>query len=138
MQLTRRTDYAFRVLVFSAMHPQRLVTITEMADSYGVSRNHLVKVVHELGQLGFIETQRGKGGGTRLARAPKTIGLGEVVRSMEETLDIIDCKGTGCPILPACALKDILNEARDAFLHTLDRYTLADIIRDENLMGLLG
>jgi Rrf2 family nitric oxide-sensitive transcriptional repressor len=138
MQLTRHTDYAFRVLIFAAVHPERLVTISEMAEAYSISRNHLVKVVHEMGQHGFIETQRGKGGGIRLARPPREIGLADVVRAMEEKLEIIDCGATGCPILPACALRDVLYEARDAFLASLGRHTLQDIIDDKNLLPLLG
>lgn len=137
MQLTRHTDYAFRVLIYAAVNPERLVTISEMAEAYDISRNHLVKVVHEMGQLGFIDTQRGKGGGLRLARPPEEIGLADVVRAMEEKLEIIDCGATGCPILPACALRDVLYEARDAFLQSLAQYTLADIIRDRRLAALL-
>lgn len=138
MQLTRHTDFSFRVLIYAALHPDRLVTIGEMAEVYGISRNHLVKVVHEMGRHGFIETHRGKGGGLRLARPPGAIGLGEVVRAMEEKLEIIDCGATGCPILPACNLRDVLYEARDAFLRALGNYTLEDIIQDKRLLSLLG
>ncbi|MEJ2347525.1 MAG: Rrf2 family transcriptional regulator [Gammaproteobacteria bacterium] len=127
MQLTRYTDYSLRVLMYLAVHPERLATITEISDAYDISRNHLVKVVHELGTLGFIKTQRGKQGGIRLARAPKEINIGEVVRRVEKNLDIVNCNEPACPILPACDLRDVLFEARDAFLSVLDSYTLDDL-----------
>jgi Rrf2 family nitric oxide-sensitive transcriptional repressor len=127
MQLTRYTDYSLRVLMYLAVHPERLATITEISDAYDISRNHLVKVVHELGTLGFIKTQRGKQGGIRLARAPTEINIGEVVRRVEKNLDIVNCNDPACPILPACDLRDVLFEARDAFLRVLDSYTLDDL-----------
>jgi Rrf2 family nitric oxide-sensitive transcriptional repressor len=127
MQLTRYTDYSLRVLMYLAVHPDRLATITEISDAYSISRNHLVKVVHELGNLGFIKTQRGKLGGIRLACAAKDINVGNVVRKVEKNLNIVNCTDPVCPILPGCDLKSVLFEARDAFLEVLDRHTLADL-----------
>lgn len=139
MQLTRHTDYALRVLMYLALEPERLATITDIATAYDISRNHLVKVVHELAGHGFIKTFRGKGGGMQLARDAGTIVVGEVVRRMEGNLEIVNCTGPRCAILPGCLLKGVLYEARDAFLATLDAYTLQDLVqsRRRRLSNLL-
>lgn len=141
MQLTRHTDFALRALIFLSLKESGdLATITEIADHFAVPRNHLVKVVHRLGKLGYIRTLRGKGGGLRLGRAAETIRLGEVVRDVEVTLDMVDCSKPVCPLLTGCRLKDMLNEARDAFLGVLDQYTLADLKKQpaplRNLLSL--
>ena len=130
MQLTRFTDYAFRVLIYLARERDGLATIDEIAASYGISRNHLMKVVHRLSTAGYIETVRGKGGGMRLARPARQIPLGRVARDMEENMHIVQCLENGfrnCTLLPSCVLKTALVEARDNFLKTLDRYSLADL-----------
>jgi len=136
MQLTRYTDYSLRVLMYLAVHPERLATITEISTAYDISRNHLVKVVHELGTLGFIQTQRGKQGGIRLAHTPADINVGEVVRKVEKNLNIVNCTEPKCPILPACDLRGILFQARDAFMAVLDDYTLADLIKGQRTSQL--
>ncbi|WP_018954379.1 Rrf2 family transcriptional regulator [Thioalkalivibrio sulfidiphilus] len=128
MQLTRHTDYALRVLIYLAVNPDRLSRITDIADAYDISRHHLVKVVHELAGHGHILTYRGKHGGMRLARPPAEIRIGDVVRDMEENLEIINCSTPMCVILPDCRLKGALNDARDAFMATLDRVTLAELV----------
>lgn len=129
MQLTRHTDFALRALIFlSLKEGGELTTISEIADHFAVPRNHLVKVVHRLGKLGYVRTLRGKGGGLRLGKPPETIRLGQVVRDVEATLDMVDCSRPVCPLLTGCRLKDVLNEARDAFLDALDQYTLADLM----------
>lgn len=139
MQLTRHTDYSLRVLMFLALHPGRLVTCMEIAEAYDISRNHLVKIVHELGKLGVIHTVRGNTGGMRLAHPPEAITVGEVVRQMEG-LDIVNCANPDCAILPACTARGVLEEARDAFLAVLDGYTLQDLVagREKQLGRLLG
>jgi len=139
MQLTRHTDYALRVLMYLALEPERVATISDIATAYDISRNHLVKVVHELGGHGFIKTFRGKGGGMQLARDAGSIVVGDVVRRMEGNLEIVNCTGPRCAILPGCLLKGVLYEARDAFLATLDTYTLQDLLhqRQQRLSGLL-
>ncbi len=134
MHLTRHTDYALRVLMYAGTHGDRLVTIAEMANAYDISRNHLVKVVNELGHRGYLQTVRGKGGGVRLARVPEEIGVGQVVRATEEHLEIIDCVGKGCPIREPCRLRGALGQARDAFLEVLDRYTLADLVQNRKAL----
>ncbi|HYB51945.1 MAG TPA: Rrf2 family transcriptional regulator [Burkholderiaceae bacterium] len=131
MQLTRFTDYSLRVLVYLGAHPERLCTISEIADAYRISENHLMKVVNRLASSGYIETVRGKGGGMHLSRAPKMINIGAVVRDMEERFDIVECfreEPGDCPLLPACALRSVLADARHNFLSTVDRYTLQDVI----------
>lgn len=127
MQLTRYTDYSLRVLLYLAVEPDRLATISEISNAYGISRNHLVKVVHELGGLGYVRTQRGKSGGLSLARDAGDINIGDVVRHTEKTLNVVNCSTPKCPILPACDLRGVLDEARDAFLAVLDRHTLNDL-----------
>lgn len=131
MQLTRFTDYSLRVLIYLGLQQDRLVTISEIASTFGISQNHLMKVVHRLGTQGHIETVRGKGGGMRLARRPELINIGLVVRDTEENMDIAECFGTGgsnCFLLPACVLKTALTEARQSFLATLDLYHLSDLL----------
>ena len=131
MRLTTFSDYSLRVLMYLGVHRGRLATIGEVARAYGVSENHLVKVVHHLARHGYIETSRGKGGGMRLARAPERINVGEVVRGTEESLVIVECfdaATSNCRIGSACLLKGILARAIDAFFVTLDDYTLADLL----------
>ncbi|HWA63830.1 MAG TPA: Rrf2 family transcriptional regulator [Caulobacteraceae bacterium] len=130
MRLTVYTDYALRVLMYLAIPRSRLATISEIASSYGVSRNHLMKVVYELGVAGYIETMRGQNGGMRLARTPGEIRIGEVVRRTEPDLALVPCfdpVNAVCAITPACKLRRALHRAREAFLAVLDEYTLADL-----------
>jgi Rrf2 family nitric oxide-sensitive transcriptional repressor len=131
MQLTRFTDYSLRVLVFLGAYPDRLCTISETAEAYRISGNHVMKVVNRLSSVGYIETVRGNGGGMRLSRAPKMINLGDVVRHMQDRFDIVECfndKHQDCPLLPACTLRSILVDAHHNFMTTLDRYTLQDVL----------
>lgn len=142
MQLTRYTDYALRVLIYLGVERSHAVTIQEIATTYGISRNHLMKIVHQLSKEGIIATAPGKGGGMRLALMPEKIRIGDVVRRMESNMNIVECfvpNESQCPILPVCRLKGVLQEARDAFLAVLDRYTLADLLSNrDHLSGLLG
>jgi Rrf2 family nitric oxide-sensitive transcriptional repressor len=130
MQLTKYTDYALRVLI-SLGHRER-TTISEIATAHGISENHLMKIVHGLSKLGYIETLRGRGGGLKLAREPREISVGEVVRSTEETLSVVECLVDGyagdCQLNAGCRLKSVLREAQNAFLETLDGYTLEDLL----------
>jgi len=138
VQLTQFTDYSLRSLMFLGAHPGRLCKIAQIAAAYGISVNHLMKVVNRLSSCGYVDTIRGKGGGLRLARAPRLINLGDVVRDMEERFDIVECfneQHQTCPLLPACALRSVLGDARRNFLATLDRHTLEDVIGG-NLAGV--
>jgi len=132
MQLTQHTDYAFRVLLYSLAHSDRLVTITEIANYYQVSRSHLAKVVANLTQKGYLIGVRGQRGGLKLAKKAKHINLGQLVEQFEP-LDIVECfqKSTNCVISPSCHLKKVLGEAKKAFLDVLSGYTLADIALSE-------
>lgn len=141
MRLTTYTDYALRVLISLAVQPQHLTTIANIAESYGISENHLMKVVHQLGVAGYIETVRGRNGGIRLLKKPSDINVGEVVRQMEPDFDLATCFNVSgsCVIEPRCALKGVLAQARDAFLGVLDRYTLAELVtRRRELATLLN
>jgi Rrf2 family transcriptional regulator, nitric oxide-sensitive transcriptional repressor len=133
MRLTVQSDYSLRVLIFVATKQGELSTIPEIASAYGISRAHLMKVVHQLGKLGYLETVRGRGGGFRLAKATSDICIGAVVKATEETLALVPClthatADGGCRIDGACRLKGMLSEALNAFFVVLDRYTLADIV----------
>jgi Rrf2 family nitric oxide-sensitive transcriptional repressor len=131
VQLTRYSDYSLRVLIYLALAPGRLVTIEEIARSYGVSKAHLMKVVHQLGLRGHVETVRGRGGGLRLARRAEEIRVGDVVRSTEENLNLVECfdpASSRCAIEAACGLRSVMREALAAFLAVLDGYTLADLV----------
>jgi Rrf2 family transcriptional regulator, nitric oxide-sensitive transcriptional repressor len=142
MQLTLHTDYALRVLIHAGLKGDELSTIPEIVGRFGISRGHLMKVVHRLGQLGYIETHRGQGGGIRLARVPAQIRIGAVVRDMEEELGVLGClqgEPGYCRIEASCVLRGVLREATQAFLATLDRYTLADLVKPRRaLLGLMG
>ncbi|MGD0472355.1 MAG: Rrf2 family transcriptional regulator [Candidatus Velthaea sp.] len=128
MQLTRFSDYGLRTLIYLALRPDRLASIEEVATAYGISENHMTKVVHHLGQAGLIETLRGRNGGMRLARAANAIGIGDVVRATEPRIALVECQaGQSCVIKGACSLQTIMDEAQAATLGVLDRYTLADV-----------
>jgi Rrf2 family nitric oxide-sensitive transcriptional repressor len=131
MQLTRYSDLSLRVLIYLAVHPGDLATIEQIAEAYGISRAHVMKVAHQLGRAGFLETVRGRGGGLRLARAPESIRVGDVVRQTEGRIDLVECFGPGtsdCRIEPVCGLRGLLEEAVASFLRTLDACTLSDLV----------
>lgn len=131
MQLTLYTDYSLRVLLYVGLKGDETATISEIAEAYHVSRNHLVKVVHHLGKLGYLETTRGRTGGIVLALDPADINVGEVVEAVEPTMDLVECFDIAtntCPIAPACRLKGVLIQANRAFLAVLKEYTLQDLL----------
>lgn len=131
MRLTMYSDYAMRVLMYLALRRPELCTIQEIADAYGISKNHLMKVAYQLGLSGWIETVRGRGGGLRLARDPAEVRLGDVVRVTEEDFRLVECfdpDSDTCRITPACRLQGVLREAGRAFIDVLDGYTLADLV----------
>jgi len=137
MRLTVYTDYALRLLMYLALKDDGLATIEEIAESYGISKNHLMKITHQLGVGGYIETIRGRHGGLRLARPAKEIGLGDVVRYTESDFAIVVCLepvDEDCAVRPNCVLRRALERARDAFLKVLDEYTLKDLIRPRSAL----
>lgn len=134
MQLTVYTDYSLRVLLYLALKPEgELSTISDIAESYGVSRNHLVKVVHNLAKLGYVGSQRGKNGGLFLACDPTRVTIAEVVRHTEPNFDMVECfkseDDNGCSITAVCTLKGMLGEALGAFMKVLGSYTLSDVLK---------
>lgn len=140
MQLTRQTDYAIRVMMFLGLQEDdQLVTINEIAEYFSISRNHLMKIVHKLGQLDYIETLRGKKGGLRILKQPTEVNLGHLIRDFETTLELIDCVKLGCPIQSSCNLTGIMQQAQQAFLKVVDNYSLADLLTNSSdLRNLLG
>ena len=126
MRLTRYTDFAMRVLLYLGQHPDKLCSIAEVARAYGVSQNHLMKIVSDLVSAGYVESVRGRSGGIRLGRPPAEINVGALVRHTEDDFDLVGCGA--CIISPACGLRDVLGEALSAFMAVLDRYTLADVL----------
>jgi Rrf2 family transcriptional regulator, nitric oxide-sensitive transcriptional repressor len=142
MQLTLYTDYGLRTLILLALAPDQLQTVTSISQSYGISRNHLVKVVARLAELGYVKTARGRGGGIRLARSPGEVRVGDVVRDLECELGVVEClqkQGGSCVIAPACRLKGLLAGAMEAYMSVLDQHTIADLVRERAPMArLLG
>ena len=130
MNITRFTDYSLRVLIFVAVHNDKLATIQQIADKYGISKNHLMKVVQELSAQGYLESIRGKNGGIRLKHRAELINLGQVVRLNEQSSVLVECFGENnqCVITPSCQLKKILADAMECFFNHLDQFTLADLV----------
>jgi Rrf2 family nitric oxide-sensitive transcriptional repressor len=139
VRLTTYTDYSLRVLIRLALRPQTLATIAEIAQVYGISEHHLMKVVHQLGLAGYVQTVRGRGGGLRLAKNPHEINVGEVVRRMEPDLGLVACfrEAEVCTIESACVLAGALKQALAAFMQVLDSYTLADLIKKRSQLSVL-
>lgn len=134
MRLTDYTDYALRVMLFLAVRRDGLSTIQDISDAYGISKNHLMKVVQQLGEQGWIDTIRGRHGGLRLNDRSLRLTIGELVRATETDFALVGCfereggEGRACVIEPQCRLRHIFEAARDAFLAELDRHTLADLV----------
>jgi Rrf2 family transcriptional regulator, nitric oxide-sensitive transcriptional repressor len=132
LNLTLHTDYSLRILLYLAEHTDRLVTTREISEAYGISRNHLVRVVQTLQSHSFVKAAAGRSGGITLARDPSAINIGEVVRKTEPNFRIVECfdaNANTCRILPVCSLRGVLGRALDAFFVELDGYTLADLVR---------
>jgi len=139
VRLTRFTDYAVRVMLYLAAHSDRLCSIGEIAEAYGISQNHLMKVVSDLAGAGFIEALRGRNGGLRLARPAAEINMADLVRQTEGVVDLVDC--AQCPIATACGMVSCFDDAVEAFFASLKKVTLADVYaksRPERFSKLLG
>lgn len=131
MQLTLYTDYSLRVLIYLSLNREKVSTISEISGFYQISRNHLVKVVHNLSQKGYINSTRGKGGGLVLAHAPQEINISKVIQDTEPNFHIVDCfneETTACSVEPLCKLKGILGSALGEFNKVLSQYTIADML----------
>ncbi|AET89419.1 MULTISPECIES: Rrf2 family transcriptional regulator [Caballeronia] len=145
MRLTDYTDYALRVLLYLSVRPSGLSTIQEISDAYGISKNHLMKIVQQLGELGWVETVRGRNGGLRIAARTNDLTIGEIVRKTESDFAIVGCfaerdtAAQRCVIQPHCRLRGVLAAARDAFLAELDKHTIGELAHPANeLAALLG
>jgi Rrf2 family nitric oxide-sensitive transcriptional repressor len=141
MKLTRFTDYSLRVLIYLGLRNDGRVTIKEISEAYSISRNHLMKVVSLLTRMGYVDARRGQGGGIALARSAQDIVIADVVRDMEDDLNLVECfcEEGACIIKPVCELKSALNQALSAYLQTLERYTLQDLLRPRSkLIQVLG
>jgi Rrf2 family transcriptional regulator, nitric oxide-sensitive transcriptional repressor len=138
MRLTSYTDYALRTLMYLALNREQLVTIADIAQAHNIAKNHLTKVVHHLGTLGFIETVRGRSGGMRLAREPETFSVGDVVRQTETDFYMASCfdeNAPSCLYAAGCEMRGALAQATKAFLDVLDGVTLAQMVaRDPQLL----
>ena len=131
MQLTLHSEYALRVLLYLGTKPGRLCCTREISDAYGISKNHLVRVVQTLGAHGYLKLTPGRGGGTSLGKEPHMIRLGDVVRDAEPDMRLAECfdrRKNDCVLTPVCSLKPVLEEALNAFIASLNRYTLADLL----------
>lgn len=132
MRLTKQTDYALRVLIHVGLQDGERVRLADIAEAFAISRNHLMKVVNRLGSHGYILTLRGRSGGLLLSRPAETIRVGDVVRDLEDDLRLVECfpaSTSACRIEPACALKQSLEDALQAFLDVLDQVSLADLLK---------
>lgn len=132
MKLSAYSDYSLRVLMLAALRGPERTTVDEVAETFGISRHHLVKVVHDLGRSGYLVTQRGIGGGFTLGRPANAIRVGDIVRLGEEGDHVIECADKHdrqCRLFPACRLKKVLDEAAAAFFAVLDDYSLADLLK---------
>ncbi|KAB7670699.1 RrF2 family transcriptional regulator [Bacillus sp. B1-b2] len=137
MRLTNYSDYSLRVLIYLATKSDdKLVNIKEVAEVYNISKNHLMKIVYNLGKLGYIETIRGRSGGFRLAKAPSEINIGELIRKTEEDFHLVECfeHKDLCVITPVCSLKHLLNSALEQFFKILDQYTLEDVTTNQVML----
>lgn len=131
MRLTTFTDYCLRVMMYSALAGERLVTINEIAHAYDISASHLTKVVFFLGHHGYLVTVRGKGGGVRLTDEPRHINLGKLVRAAEADNVLVECfdqQHSQCRIMSVCSFMQVLHAAQEAFYNELSRHTLADLL----------
>ncbi|TDQ36752.1 RrF2 family transcriptional regulator [Aureibacillus halotolerans] len=141
MRLTQYTDYSLRVLIYLATKKEdKLTNIKDIATSYGISKNHLMKITYELGKLGIIETVRGRNGGMRLAKRPEDINIGTFIRLVEEDFHIVECfndEKNVCVISQACRLRGVLGEAMMAYFNVLEKYTLRDLVHNQDELTML-
>ncbi|WGS48281.1 Rrf2 family transcriptional regulator [Paraburkholderia sp. D15] len=145
MRLTDYTDYSLRVLLYLAVRGEGLSTIQDISDAYGISKNHLMKVVQQLGELGWVETVRGRNGGLRLADRSSALTIGEIVRATESDFALVGCfpdqqgERRNCVITAQCGLRGVIESARNAFLAELDRHTIGEVSQPHGpLAALLG
>jgi Rrf2 family nitric oxide-sensitive transcriptional repressor len=135
MELSRFTDYSLRVLIYAAAREGEKITLSELAQAYRISHHHLVKIVHYLGKLGYLQNRRGRSGGILLGRKATEIRVGDVIRKTESHFNLVECFSAGsdtCRISPTCRLKGVFQEATQAFLDVLDHYTIEDLVQSRS------
>jgi len=137
MRLTSFTDYSVRVLTYAALKKNELASIREVSEVYGISSNHLMKVIHHLGKGNYLETIRGKNGGFRLARDPKEISIGELIRYTEDDLALINSNAKNTDQNEKVSFNAIVEQALGSFIATVDNYTLADLVEGQTLTNFL-
>ncbi len=139
MMITRFTDYALRVMAYLGLKDPEPATIKEIAERYDISKNHLMKVVHMLSEIGFVHTTRGKNGGIRLSRAAELINIGQIVRTLEQHSVLVECFGNNnqCVLTPSCRLKHWFAEAMENFFLSLEKYTLADLLHEDQQQDMI-
>lgn len=138
MKLSLYTDYSLRVLLYLGANQHRRVALPEIAERYGISREHLRKVAHTLGTLGYIKTFRGKSGGIELRVSPEELSIGDLVAATEPRQPVIDCRTQPCILVAACSLQGVLREAENAFYEALDQYSLADLLNHRKMTDILA
>lgn len=141
MRLTTYTDYALRTLMYLGANRGQLVTIQDIADVHGIAKNHLTKVVHQLGLLGIVETVRGRNGGLQLGKEPAQINIGAVVRRTEPDFFMAECfdkSRNACVLTPSCGLKGVLRSATAAYLEVLDGVTLENLLKKDRTATTIG
>lgn len=142
IRLTAYTNYALRILMYCAIHPDKVVRVEDIANAHGISRAHLLKAVRQLGQLGYLKNIRGRMGGITLNQSADAIRVGDVVRHLEGDLDLVECfhdRSNSCPIRDVCRLKDAFKAGLKAFMDELDSHTLADVTSNKRtLIALLS
>ncbi len=139
MQLTVFTDYGLRSLMYLAANPDKICSVREISEHYGISRNHLVKVVHRLAQLGYITSTKGKGGGIKLAKKSSTLKLGDLIQKLEPNMDLVECfdmKTNTCKVVSQCRLKHYLADANKVFIKTMNQHTLDDAVANRELFKI--
>lgn len=138
MQLTSFTDYGLRTLMYLAARPEEMSSVKEISQHYDISRNHLVKVVHRLSQLGYIETTKGKGGGVQITKGMEKLRLGDLISQLEPNMNVVECfdpETNTCRITQSCQLKHYLFEGAKSFTDTMNKYTLADTISNKEFFS---
>lgn len=137
MQINRYTDFSYRVLMYLAINNSKRVTMADIAGFYDISHDHLRKVVHQLSKYGYITTYIGKSGGMELKKKADEINLGQVFIDFEGISPLIDCENTGCPLTSICTLNSTLSEAQTAFVKKLEQTSLADLLKNTEMMNKL-
>ncbi|KQU87449.1 Rrf2 family transcriptional regulator [Mesorhizobium sp. Root695] len=140
MRMTLQTDYALRMLIYLAIHDRRLSTVNDVAESYGISRNHLLKIALRLRNMGLLSTARGRSGGIRLAMTPDKINVGTVVRNLGDDFPIVECMKADagrCVLSPTCRLKGVIRDALGSYLSVFDKFTLADLVANRSQLAVV-